>query len=187
MGNYVSDSLKADMNDGKKKITPQLIYDSLELGYKSNIVLYVILFILVLFLCGLFFLVFRFDSPFNEKGKIIADAVLIALPILTAVFCAYFYFRGIKKHQEREYTVIVDTIERVVVDDRYVHQRRHSHMEHAMYLWHCGRVVISYAETSLHSEGDKAFVVVDKKHPNVPLMIFNDKYYELVDIEPEEL
>jgi hypothetical protein len=59
--------------------------------------------------------------------------------------------------------------------------------EHAMYLWRCGRVVISLEETYLNSEGDTCYVFVYDKEPDKPIAVYNTKFYELeTDEEPTE-
>jgi hypothetical protein len=84
------------------------------------------------------------------------------------------------------YKIIIDTADRIVTDDRYVRYGQHSYMEHAMYLYHCGRVVISLQETYTNSEGDEFFVVVSKDRPNRALFAYNTQYYELVDLNVEQ-
>lgn len=188
MANYISDNLKADDGAGKKQITPQSIYNALVKDQKNTLFARLILIgcvVLVLLLTT--WPLMLMDAPFGDPGTKIVKLLLIASPILDAVFVLYLYLRGMNGISEDNYTIIVDRIERIIVDEKLVRRGRRMHMQHAMYLYHCGRIVIPLQATNTESEGDTVYVLVKKKRPNKPIMLFNDKYYELVGLSVEEI
>lgn len=191
MANYVSDSTKADIGEAKKKITPQYIYDTLAAKKKETLVGYPLLFFSALAMLFVFFIIHIAASPFNERETKIANIVLTAILLSAVVIALYACFRIMRKVSDDDYTIVVDKIETVSIDDKKVsvHGRKYHtvvYMEHAVYLCRCGRVAISYEDVKFQSIGDTIYVLVAKKHPNKPIMIYNTKHYELVGFHIEE-
>ena len=106
-----------------------------------------------------------------------------SIPVIIFFICAVFKLKRLKALVSGAYSLITDTVERVVIDDKYVYQSKHSYYEHAMYLYRCGRVVISLEETCLYSEGDICYVFVYDDMPDTPIAVYNTKYYELDEVE----
>ncbi len=182
MGNYVSDSTRADPHDGKTKITPELIYTSLA-SQKKGLLLCGCVFGFCALLCSGMFLAVLGAAEATGAWVGILRALLIIAPFAIVFGFVFAYRNGLKRLKDGRYTIITDTVERVVEDDKMVREYHRSHvryrMEHAMYLTHCGRVVISLSDTYTNSKGDLFYVVVDKEQPNVPHLLYNAKYYEL--------
>ncbi len=184
MGNYVSKSTMADQQaEGKRTVTPQTIYNELAAMAKVDLVgWFVVSGVCVLF-SGLFIFIFSMDTPLNETWTKIIKIALAALPVLIAVGNVFHYYITLKKMAKEDYDIIADKVERVVEDDKVIRRyTRHGvtyHMEHAMYLSTCGRVVISLQEVSTNSEGDIFYVIVAKKRPTRPILLYNSKYYDL--------
>lgn len=182
MGNYVSESTRGDPSDAKKRITPKIIYNSLAAQKRAALIGGLIVCFALLLVAVMFS--FILSDVLVDKWASIVRFVLLSLPFLIALLVVYYYWRGLRElHRGDGYTIITDTVERVVTDDKMV-RRYNGHgmsayMEHAMYLYVCGRVVISLEETYTYSEDDVFYVVVSKNRPNVPLLLYNSKYYEL--------
>ncbi len=186
MANYVSKSTEIAPDDKKKKqITPKKIYDAISNSHKGELWGIMIVAFAILLVMLLFVFVVNI-SGMEQKWATFVKILLLSVPFLIAMVSVYVYYRNTKMLAEGGYKIITDTAERVVTDDRYVHRGRHSYMEHAMYLYNCGRVVISLQETYTNSEGDTFYVVVSKKHPRTALFAYNSKYYELVDLTVEQ-
>ncbi len=186
MANYISDSTKIDPNDKKKKqITPEKIYDAISNSNKGGLWGGIILSFVILIMMLIFVLVVNI-SGMEQKWATLVNMLLLSVPLAMVMIFLYLYYRDTKMLAEGGYKIITDTAERVVTDDRYVRYGRHSYMEHAMYLYNCGRVVISLQETYTNSEGDTFYVVVSKKRPRTALFAYNSKYYELVDLKVEQ-
>ncbi len=184
MGNYVSKSTMADQQaEGKRIITPQTIYKELVDIAKVDLVGWFVVSGVCVIFSGLFIFVLSMDTPLNETWTKIIKIALAALPVLIAIGNVVRYYITLKKMEKEDYDIISDTVERVVQDDRLVrHYTRRGisyRMEHAMYLSTCGRVVISLESVSTNSEGDIFYVIVSKKHPTRPLLLYNSKYYDL--------
>lgn len=186
MGNYVSKSTEIAPDDNKKKqITPERIYEALSNSHKGEFWGMTIVSFAFLFVALLFVLIVNV-SGMEQKWATLVNILLLSVPFLIFMAAGYHYYRNMKKLAGGGYKIIIDTADRVVTDDRYVRYGRHSYMEHAMYLYHCGRVVISLQETYTNSEGDEFFVVVSKDRPNRALFAYNTQYYELVDLNVEQ-
>ena len=186
MANYISDSTKHNPDDDKKKqITPEKIYDALSNSHKAALWTEMILAFAVLIVALLFVLVVNI-SGMEQKWATLVIILLLSVPFFMVLAFVYTYYRNIKKLAHGGYRIITDKVTRVVTDDRYVHTGRSGHMEHAMYLYRCGRVVISLEGTYTNSEGDEFFVVVANERSTRPLLVYNTKYYELVDLNTEE-
>ena len=127
----------------------------------------------------------------NEGWINIVTPIMLSIPFLALLCSVCSYYSSIRKLQNGRYTLITDTVNRVVKDDktRYRYSRRVKgytiKMEHAMYLYHCGRVFITEGETDTIWEGDIFYIVVDKKRPKKPIITYNSKFYDLEDIKPE--
>ena len=185
MANYVSDSTKADPSfDRKKQITPKHIYDVLSNSVKADLLGRLIISGAFLVIMLMFILLVNLldESEITKTAAFLIKLVLWSIPFLAALWSLYRYYRDMKILGRGEYRVITDTVSRVVTDDRYVRRGRHSYMEHAMYLYRCGRVVISLEETYTNSEGDEFYVVVANSRSNKALLAYNKNYYELADI-----
>lgn len=189
MGNYVSDSTGGDTDNEKRKLTPQLIYDTLASQNKSELVGGVLAGAVLLVVALLFVLIFSAGGFFTEKGLVIANMAVLSVPFLVFLLFVFLYWKGMKRLFEGNYVVITDTVERVVTDDklvrRYNGHRYTTYMEHAMYLYRCGRIVISLEETYVNSENDVYYIVLPHKDSNHPLLRYNSKFYELEDLEVE--
>ncbi len=184
MGNYVSKSTIADQQaEGKRIITPQNIYSELVDLAKVDLVGWFVVSGVCVIFSGLFIFIFSLDTPLNETWTKIIKIALAALPVLIAIGNVFHYYITLKKMAKEDYDIIADKVERVVQDDRMVRRyTRHGttyRMEHAMYLSTCGRVVISLEGVSTNSEGDIFYVIVSKKRPTKPLLLYNSKYYDL--------
>lgn len=184
MGNYVSKSTIADQQAvGKRIVTPQTIYNELVDIAKVDLVGWFVVSGVCVIFSGLFIFILSMDTPLNETRTKIIKIALAALPVLIAIGNVFRYYITLKKMEKEDYDIISDTVERVVQDDRMV--RRYTRrgttyrMEHAMYLSTCGRVVISLEDVSTNSEGDIFYVIVSKKRPNRPLLLYNSKYHDL--------
>lgn len=186
MANYVSKSTESVPDDKKKKqITPQRIYDALSNSHKGDLWGTIIISFVILIGMLIFVLVVNV-SGMEKKWATLVNILLLSVPFLVFMVSVYTYCRNMKKLADGGYKIITDTADRIVTDDRYVRYGRHSYMEHAMYLYNCGRVVISLQETYTNSDGDEFFVVVSKERPNKALFAYNTKYYELVDLNTEQ-
>ena len=193
MANFKSRSTEAEQEgEGKKVITPETINKALiaseKAGFTVGLISCGIILIMMIFLVALFNLSDAFDGLIEPWPEVIYT-ILIALPIFAAIFVLYAYWKGLKNITEENYILITDDVQRVVTDDkikrRWHHGRAHYYTEHAMYLYKCGRVVISLEQTYTISEGDIYYAVVNKKHPTSAVLLYNSKFYELEDIEVE--
>ena len=188
MGNYVSDSTEGETGNEKRKITPQLIYDSLSANNKGTLIGGLIVCGALLLVALLFVFIIN-QSGMEPKWATVVKSLIMSVPVIVALLFVYWYWRGLKKLANGGFVVITDTADRVVTDDRMVRtynsRGAHYKMEHAMYMYRCGRVVISLEETYLYSDGDIFYVVVSNKDSNVPLLMYNAMLYDLEDIEIE--
>ncbi len=137
-------------------------------------------------LCEAFFLpmgIFIANIDNYEPGW---DIVIIfgfsAFPLFLFGLILWSICSSAKRILNGSYKMILDTVERVVTDE-LVGSGKNRHYEHAMYLWLCGRVVISLQDTYLNTEGDKCYVLVFDDGKNTPVAVYNTKFYELEDIE----
>lgn len=190
MANYVSESTEADIGEAKKKITPQYIYDALAADRKKLLSELLLVYFSAAAMIFVLIIILNVASPLNEQGTMIADIVLTAILLCVVVIALFKYFRNTRKVSDDDYTIVVDKIENVSIDDKeiVIHSRHHTTvcMEHAVYLCRCGRVVVSYADAKVQSNGDTVYVLVKKKHPDKAIMSFNAKNYELVGLSVEE-
>ena len=155
MANYVSESIKPQTDEGKKKLNPQVIYNDIKASAKGSLI----------------------------NAFIAAPILLIVLGMTAFIFYMVKDAKNEGWLQNGRYTLITDTVNRVVKDDKLRYKRRRNRyiftMEHAMYLYHCGRVVITEGETGTIWEGDIFYIVVDKKRPKKPIITYNSKFYDL--------
>ena len=190
MANYKSPSLEAEKADGKRKISPQSIYNSLVSAAKAGIhggVIATVIIAVVFIPLGI--LLSNVGNLEPGWGTVVIFG-FTSVPVLIFLVTYIGYHRHMKQITSGAYSLIKDTVERVVTDDKTVRKHNgHSYVittEHAMYLYRCGRVVISLEETYTNSEGDICYVVVFDKNPNTPIFIYNSKFYELEDLEETE-
>ena len=190
MANYVSESTKSQTDEGKKKLNPQVIYNDIKASAKGALIKAFIAAPILLIVLGMIaFAFYMVKDAKNEEWINIVTPIMLSIPFLALLCSVCSYYSSIRKLQNGRYTLITDTVNRVVKDDK----KRFSHrvkrytitMEHAMYLHHCGRVVITEGETDTIWEGDIFYIVVDKKRPKKPIITYNSKFYDLEDIEPE--
>lgn len=188
MANYKSPNLdNGEKEEGKKKLNPKIIHRTLISSHQKGIKML----LAFLLLCEIIFvplgiLVSNIDS-FEPGWDIVIIFGFSALPAILFGVSIISLYRSMQKITKGSYSLITDTIERVVTDDKYVYRRRmhgwSGYYEHAMYLYRCGRVVISLEETYLNSEGDACYVLVYDDKPDEAVAVFNSKFYELEDIE----
>lgn len=187
MANYISKDMREMQEGEKRKITPKSIHKSLVAMEKVNFIGWLIASAALLMVSGMIAFGLSLDGFSDEKLNNTVKILLLAAPFLMALVVVICYCYRMKTFSSRRYTVITDTVQRVVTDDRLVvrHRggRRVMRTEHAMYLYRCGRVVISLEETYINSEGDVYYVVVDVKKPNDAIFLYNSKFYELEDVE----
>jgi|GEM_PF-1976758 len=186
MGNYVSDSTRADPHDGKQKVTPEMIMNVIA-AQKKGTLHYGCLISGTCFFLSLMALFIMGVASATGAWVPFVTVLLLVLPFAILLGFVYAYKRSIKRLSGSDYAVITDTVERVVEDDKmvrsYVGNRVSYRMEHAMYLTNLGRVVISQSDTYVTSVGDTFYIVVDKKAPREPYLMLNSKYYELQSSE----
>lgn len=186
MANYISKDKRKANKDGKLTLTPRGIYKELIIHEKVNLIGWLIVSALFLVLSGMFVFILSFQGLADERWNNVLKLFLLAAPFVMAAGTTLYYLHRIKNVSKRSYSVISDTVERVVTDDRTVVRHRHGRnvvkTEHAMYLYHCGRVVISLQETYTNSEGDVYYVVVEDDNPDKAVLLFSAKKYDLVDI-----
>ena len=177
MGNYKSNSTKSDYSDGKRKITPKMIYDHFEKPAKQSI-----------WACPLMSVLFTILALIIDET--VLSVVLYFFAVLFLVMGCLNYFSVMKMLKNGELMIITDKVERVAPEEK-MKVRLHGNyasvnVQHAIYLEKCGRVLVTYGETNTNSVGDIFFVVVTKTHPTTPLLTYNSKYYELVDLNTEQ-
>ena len=183
MANYESPSLDADQKDGKKKINPREKHKKFISDIKADIVGdAIILGVVELVVIPLSILIGSL-SELEGGWYFLLTFGCCSIPVIIFFICAVFKLKRLKALVSGAYSLITDTVERVVIDDKYVYQSKHSYYEHAMYLYRCGRVVISLEETCLYSEGDICYVFVYDDMPDTPIAVYNTKYYELDEVE----
>lgn len=174
---------------GKRTISSESIYNTLVSQAKASLKVNLIGSVVLLFICVLLAAVFDFDS-LKEPWPTVIRTLIIAAPFVFAILIVLIYFKHIKKITNVEYSIITDNVQRVVTDDKTVRKHRGGRTyyttEHAMYLYKCGRVVISLEDTYTTSEGDVYYAVVYNDKPNIPLLLFNSKFYELKEDEDTE-
>lgn len=183
MGNYVSESTASDFDENKKRvITPKIIYETIEAGIKGAFYGGFAVCFALLLLAVMFY--FIFSQTLVEKWLIVMKFVLFSIPIISAIANCLVYWHRIKElHRGDAYELITDTAENIVTDDKVVYRHRGSHTymttEHAMYLYVCGRQVITLQETYIYSENDEFYVLVHKKRPRKALVYYCAKLYDL--------
>ena len=183
MANYESNSLNADQKDGKKKLNPREKHKKFISDIKADIVGdAIILGVVELVVIPLSILIGSL-SELEGGWYFLLTFGCCSIPVIIFFICAVFKLKRLKALVSGAYSLITDTVERVVIDDKYVYQSKHSYYEHAMYLYRCGRVVISLEETCLYSEGDICYVFVYDDMPDTPIAVYNTKYYELDEVE----
>ncbi|MBR5780223.1 MAG: hypothetical protein IKY21_06355 [Clostridia bacterium] len=188
MANYKSPNLEdGEKEEGKKKIRPKATHKALIAVHKWNFVFYFVVMIVSSGIGILFGIGITEIFDFEKSTDMVIIYVFGSLPVIVCVILIVLEYIKMKQTVGGSYSLITDTIERVVTDDKYVYRRRmhgwSGYYEHAMYLYRCGRVVISLEETYLNSEGDACYVLVYDDKPNKPIAVYNTKFYELDDIE----
>lgn len=185
MANYKSPNLDSgEKEEGKKKLNPKIIHRTLISSHQKGIKML----LAFLLLCEIIFvplgiLVSNIDS-FEPGWDIVIIFGFSALPAILFGVSIISLYRSMQKITKGAYSLITDTIEQVVADDKYVYRGKgRGYYEHAMYLYRCGRVVISLGETYTNSEGEMCYVVVYDDKPDKAVAVFNSKFYELEDIE----
>ncbi len=189
MANYISKHQRKKQTDGKGKITPKTIYRDLVVMEKVNLIGWLVAAAVFLLLSGMFVFVLTIDGLADERWNNILKIVLVAAPFIMAASTTLYYGVRIKNISKRNYKVIRDTVERVVTDDRtvtkYRRGRRVITTEHAMYLYHCGRIVISLQQTYTNSEGDIIYAVVEAEKPTEAVLMYSAKCNDLEGVEVE--
>ncbi len=185
MANYKSPNLdNGEKEEGKKKLNPKTIHRTLISSHQRGIKILLAL----LILCEIVFVPFGILVANIDSYEPVWDIVIIfgfsAFPALLFGASIIPLYRSMQKIIKGAYSLITDTIEQVVTDDKYVYRHNgRGYYEHAMYLYRCGRVVISLGETYTNSEGEMCYVVVCDDKPDKAVAVFNSKFYELEDIE----
>lgn len=183
MSNYISKDEQAKQAEKQKTVlTNEVIYNSLIFSYKFNLFGWLVVSALALIVGIALIFAFSIDSPFDEKWTKIAKILSILIPFVIAIVDIAVYFYNRKRVNIDDYKIITDRVERVSENDRHI--RRYSY-EHAMYLWHCGHVVISYDDTQRISKGDIYYVLVSKEHPDKAVLIFDAQKCELAETGEE--
>lgn len=183
MANYESPSLDADQKDGKKKLNPREKHKKFISDIKADIVGdAIILGVVELVVIPLSILIGSL-SELEGGWYFLLTFGCCSIPVIIFFICAVYKLKRLKALVSGAYSLITDTVERVVIDDKYVYQSKHSYYEHAMYLYRCGRIVVSLEETCLYSEGDICYVFVYDDMPDTPIAVYNTKYYELDEVE----
>ncbi len=178
--------------EGKKKISPEYIHKSLLESVKAELyaglIVSGIILLFIIFLCGMFEISNAFFMLKEPWDKVIY-LCLFLIPIIILGISLIIYRRDIKIVTSGNYSIITDDVQRVVTDDKTKRRWRHGHAhyytEHAMYLYKCGRQVISLEQTYTISEGDIYYAVVYNNKPDKAIFLYNSKFYELEDIEEE--
>ncbi len=183
MANYESQSLNPDQEDGKKKINPREKHKKFISDKKADIVADAVIFGIIEIVVLPLSILIGSLSGLEGGWYFLLTFGISSIPVIIFFICAAYNLRRLKVLVSGSYSLITDTVERVVTDDKYIYQRKHSYYEHAMYLYRCGRVVISLEETCLYSEGDICYVFVYDDKPNTPIAVYNTKYYELDEVE----
>ena len=183
MANYESPSLDADQKDGKKKLNPREKHKKFISDIKADIVGDAILLGVVELVVIPLTILIGSLSELEGGWYFLLTFGCCSIPVIIFFICAVYKLKRLKALVSGAYSLITDTVERVVIDDKYVYQSKHSYYEHAMYLYRCGRVVISLEETCLYSEGDICYVFVYDDMPDTPIAVYNTKYYELDEVE----
>lgn len=183
MANYKSRNLAADSHDGKKKLNPKIIYDILVSAQKKIFKAGLIVSAVVFGCCLLTGFLAKKAMNLVPIAETLVFFGFLLIPLASFGAVMLGYYREMNVITKGEYHIIADTIERVVTDDKVVRRGRSYYMEHAMYLYRCGRVVISLNDTYVNSEKDVCYVLVYNKNPDVPMMVFNQKFYELEDLD----
>ena len=193
MANYQSPNLdNGEKEEGKKKIRPKETHEALIAVHRWTFVFYFVVMIVSSGISILFGIGITEIFDFEKNTDMVIIFVCGALPVIVCAILIVLEYIKMKQTVGGSYSLITDTIERVVTDDKYVYKRRRGaaargYYEHAMYLWRCGRVVISLEETYLNSEGDTCYVFVYDEEPDKPIAVYNTKFYELeTDEEPTE-
>ena len=184
MANYQSPNLgSGEKEEGKKKLNPKIIHRTLISSHQKGIkVLLAFLLLCEIIFVPLGILVSNIDS-FEPGWDIVIIFGFSALPAILFGVSIILLYRGMRKIVNGAYSLITDTIEQIVTDDKYIHRGKRGYYEHAMYLYRCGRVVISLGETYTNSEGEMCYVIVLDDKPDEAVAVFNSKFYELEDIE----
>ena len=190
MANFKSNTLMPDsQGGGKRRISSESIYNTLVSQAKTSLRVNLIGSVVLLFICILLAAVFDFDS-LKAPWPTVIRTFIISAPFLFAILMVLIYFKHIKKITNVEYSIITDNVQRVVTDDKTVRRHRGRRVyyttEHAMYLYKCGRAVISLEQTYTISEGDVYYAVVYNDNPTVPLLLYNAKYYEFEEDDKTE-
>ena len=189
MANYKSPNLyDGEKEEGKKKIRPKETHKALIAVHKWNFVFYFVVMIVSSGIGILFGIGITETFDFEKSTDMVIIYVFGSLPAIVCAILIVLEYIKMKQTVGGSYSLITDTIERVVADDKYIYKRRRGaaargYYEHAMYLWRCGRVVISLEETYLNSEGDVCYVLIYDDKPDKPIAVYNTKFYELDDIE----
>ena len=193
MANYQSPNLdNGEKEEGKKKIRPKETHEALIAVHRWTFVFYFVVMIVSSGIGILFGIGITEIFDFEKNTDMVIIFVCGALPVIVCAILIVLEYIKMKQTVGGSYSLITDTIERVVTDDKYVYKRRRGaaargYYEHAMYLWRCGRVVISLEETYTNSEGDTCYVFVYDEEPDKPIAVYNTKFYELeTDDEPTE-
>ncbi len=188
MANYKSPNLdNGEKEEGKKKIRPKETHNVLIAVHKWNFVFYFVVMIVASGIGILFGIGITDTFDFEKSTDMVIIYVFGSLPAIVCAILIVLEYIKMKQTVGGSYSLITDTIERVVTDDKYVYKRRRhggrGYYEHAMYLYRCGRVVISLEETYTNSEGDACYVLVYDDKPDKAVFVYNTKFYELDDTE----
>lgn len=187
MANYVSESINPSEEEGKRKLTPNSVYKAIVSYNKKRLVFRLAVCSEFLILSAMMLLALSCSSPFNDAWTLGLKIVCVSVSVLIPSVCFLCFFLENKSIAKGKYTLINDKVERVVRSDRWVYKWticgvRHL-PENAMYLEKTRRVVIPENDLDTYSEDDMLYLIVRKKRPNRPLVIYNSKYYELADTE----
>ncbi len=179
MANYISGSTKNEEIDGKKKLTYEMISAALKKDVRKDFVFK--LTASVLLLAFFSFAVFA-STPANKVAADIVKCIpLVPIALIAAV--VIIHICKIHSISQRRYSVVKDTVERVIPHEKKVYKvwldGYHGRMQSAMYLEKTRRVAIHELDVTKYSPGDVLYLVVMKKNPNKPLLIYNANYYEL--------
>ena len=175
MRNKFDEPIMREHESGKRKITPRQLYETLYSSVKANLVTCIVgAIVLLVFMLLLGALV----GQVGTFGMIL-EIVLFSIPIGVLIWGAYVSYKNMNDIKNGKYLIFIDKADRVVTDDKMVRRGRHTTMEHAMYLYRCGRQVISLEQTYTYSEGDEFYVIAFERKPDVAVLYYCTKYYEL--------
>lgn len=182
MSNYISKDNQLEKLK-KSLLTKEEIFNQLVLSHKVDFVGWMVVSVMALILAAVLVFALTFDSPFDEKWTKIAKAILLTVPFVMAAVNTIVYFYRRKRINVDDYKLVTDRVERVSEYDKKLGTGYR--YEHAIYLWICGRVVMSHSTVKRISEGDVYYVLVSKKQPDKAVMLFDSKKCELGEMNEE--